>query len=108
MTAEEEEDDPQNINIPEAEGQHEVEGLRVENPEIPEPLKTRQVNMGSEVEPKFVKIGEYWDEYIVDKMVKLLPEYQDLFPTNFVDLKGIIRDLGVMKITLKPDAKPVK
>lgn len=25
-----------------------------------------------------------------------------------MDLKGIIRDLGVMKITLKPNAKPVK
>jgi hypothetical protein len=45
---------------------------------------------------------------MVDKVAELLREYQDLFPTKFTDLKGIIGDLGVMKITLKPDAKPVK
>jgi len=44
----------------------------------------------------------------VDKVAKLLREYQDLFPTKITDLKGIIGDLGMMKITLKPDAKPVK
>jgi len=44
----------------------------------------------------------------MDKVAKLLCEYQDLFPTKFTDLKGIIGDLGVMKIMLKPDAKPIK
>ena len=44
----------------------------------------------------------------MDKVVELLLEYQDLFPTKFTDLKGIIRYLGVMKITLKPDVKLVK
>jgi len=43
----------------------------------------------------------------VDKVAELLREYQDLFPTKFIDLKGIIGDLGMMKITFKPDAKPV-
>ena len=42
------------------------------------------------------------------KVAELLRKYHDLFPTKFMDLKGIIRDLGVMKITLKPDAKLVK
>ena len=45
---------------------------------------------------------------MVDKVNELLHEYQDLFPTKFTDLKGIIKDLGVMKITLKPDVKSVK
>jgi len=31
-----------------------------------------------------------------------------LFPTKFSDLKGIVGDLSVIKITLKPDVKPVK
>ena len=44
----------------------------------------------------------------VDKVAELLHEYQDLFLTKFTDLKGIIRYLGVMKITLKPDAKVFK
>ena len=71
-------------------------------------MKTKQVNIGTEAEPKFVKIGDYWDNAMVGKVVELLHEYQDLFPNKFTDLKVIIRDLGVMKITLKPDAKPVK
>jgi len=44
----------------------------------------------------------------VDKVVDLLHEYQDIFPTKFSELKGIISDLGVMKITLKLDTKPIK
>jgi len=61
-----------------------------------------------EVEPKFANIGDHWDETTVDKVAQLRREYYDLFPTKFTDLKGIIGDLGVMKITLKPDVKPVK
>ena len=44
----------------------------------------------------------------VDKVAELLREYQDLFSTKFSEMKGIIRDLGVIKITLKPGVKPVK
>jgi len=35
-------------------------------------------------------------------------EYHDLFPTKFSDLKGIIGELDIMKITLKQDTNPVK
>ena len=38
----------------------------------------------------------------------LLHEFQDLFPTNFSEMKGIVGDMGEMKIPVKPDAKPVK
>ena len=44
----------------------------------------------------------------MEKVVELLREYQDLFPTKLSDLKGILGDLGVLKITLKPGAKTVK
>ena len=89
VTAEEEDEDPQKVNIPEIEGHREVEGLQVENPAITTPLKTKKVNIGTEEEPKFVKIGAYWDDATVDKVTELLCEYQDLFPTTFTDLKGI-------------------
>lgn len=56
-----------------------------------------------EAEPKFVKIVDYQYDAMVDNVVELLHEYQDLFPTKFTYLKGIIGDLGVMKITLKPN-----
>ena len=45
---------------------------------------------------------------MVHKVTELLCEYQDLFPTKITDLKGIVGDLGIMKITMKPDVKLVK
>ena len=95
MTAKEEEEDPRKINIPETEGEREVEGPKVENHDISKPLKMRQVNNGSDTQPKFAKIGDYWDEDMIDKVVELLHEYQDLFPTNFSNLKGMF--LGVSR-----------
>jgi len=72
------------------------------------PLKVKQVNIGTEAKPKFTKIGDYWDDTTMDKVIEFLYEYQDLCPTKFMKLKGIVRDLGVIKITLKPNMKPVK
>ena len=108
VTTEEEDEDPWKINIPEMEGHHKGQGPRIENTDITAPAKTKQVNIGTKMEPKFVKIGDYWDGVTVDKVAELLYEYQALFLTKFMDLKGIIRDLGVIKITLKPNVKPVK
>jgi len=44
----------------------------------------------------------------VCKLTDLLHEYQDLFPTKFIEMKGIVGDLGEMTIPLKPNAKPVR
>jgi hypothetical protein len=48
------------------------------------------------------------DVSIIDKISKLLHEYEDLFPTKFTDMKGIKGPMGEMKIPLKPDARLVK
>ena len=58
--------------------------------------------------PKFANIGDYWDEDTVAKIIDLLHEYQNLFPINFSEMKGIVGDLGEMKIPLRPDGKPSK
>ena len=83
-------------------------GPDIELPEVTQPLKIRKVNIGSEEMPKYATIGDYWDEEMVCKVTELLHEYQDLFPTKFSEMKGILGDIGVMKIPLKKDAKPVK
>jgi len=80
----------------------------VEVPDVSKPLKTKQVNIGSEAQSKSTNIGDYWDEDTVENIMELLWEYQDLFPTMFSNLKWVVGDLGVMKIILKLDAKPVK
>lgn len=55
-----------------------------------------------------MKIGDYWDEYIVDKVVELLREYQDLFTIKFLDLKGILQDLIVMNIYFRSKCEAYK
>ena len=42
------------------------------------------------------------------KITDLLHEFQDLFPTKFSKVEGIVRDIDEMKIPLSIDAKPVK
>jgi hypothetical protein len=44
----------------------------------------------------------------MENIANLLHEYWDLFPTTFLEMKGIAGDLGEMKIHLKPCAKPVR
>ena len=85
-----------------------MHGLGVEALEVTQPLKMQTVNIGSEENPKYATIGDYWDDEMVSKVTQLLQEYHDLFPTKFSEMKGILGDIGVIKIPLKPDAKPVK
>ena len=72
-----------------------------------QPLKIRKVNIGMEENPKFESVRNYWDEETMAKITYLLHEFQDLFPTKFSKMKGILGDLGEMKISLKPGTKPV-
>ena len=58
--------------------------------------------------PKYATIGDYWDKEMVSKVTELLHEYQDVFPMKLSEMKGILGDIGVIKITLRADAKPVK
>ena len=101
-------DDPTNINISKSEGTRTVEGSGISSDQFLKPLKMKKVNIGSSKNPKFANIRDYWDEETVAKITYLRHEYKDLFPTNFLEMKGIVGDLGGMKIPLRPDAKPSK
>jgi hypothetical protein len=57
---------------------------------------------------KLANVGDYWDAATIEKITELLHVYQELFPTKFTDMKGIKGTMGKMRITLKPDARPVK
>jgi len=100
------EDEHREVHIPKAEGERVVEGLEI-NLDYSKPIKTMKVNIGTKEVPKFSFIGYYWDEETIGKIIDLLHEYRDLFPTKFTDMKGIAGELGEMKIPLKPDAKLV-
>ena len=48
------------------------------------------------------------DKETTKKITDLLHEFQDLFLTKFSETKGILGDLGEMKILLKTDVKLVR
>jgi hypothetical protein len=53
-------------------------------------------------------IGDYCDEKTLERITKLLCQYNDLFQTNFTEMKGIEGELGEMKIPLKLEFIPVR
>ena len=50
---------------------------------VQHPLNIWKVNIGTEEEPKFVNIGDYWDEKNMVKIIDLLHDFEDLFSTKF-------------------------
>jgi hypothetical protein len=48
-----------------------------------------------------------WNKKIVD-IVNLLKEYQDVFSRDYKDLKGLVEEMGEMKIELIPGENPIK
>ena len=101
------EEDPCNMNIPEPEGSCDVQGPVLDLPKIEEKVKIKKINIGIEADPKFASIGDYWDDESIGHIADLLQEYQDLFPTKFTEMKGILVDLEIMRIPLKVGVKPV-
>ena len=71
-----------------------VEGSGVSGDKFTNPLKIKKVNIGSLENPKFANIIDYWDDETVGKITNLLHEFQDFFPTKFLEMKGIVCDLG--------------
>ena len=100
--------DPLYVNIPESKGVHGVEGFFISSDQFLSPLNIKKVIIGSPENPKFANIEDYWDDETVGKITDLLHEFQDLFPTKFFKMKGIVGELSEMKILLRLDAKPVK
>ena len=80
---EDEDEDPRNINISESEGTRDVDGPKLQSPEITEPIKIKKINIGTDTEPNFASIGDYWNDETVRQIADLLHNYQDLFPTKF-------------------------
>ena len=49
------------------------------------------------------KIGDYQSEEQTIEIVNLLKEFQDVFAIYYKDLKGLVHEMGEMKIDTKPD-----
>jgi hypothetical protein len=51
------------------------------------PLNIKKVKIGIEENQNTVSIGYYWDNHTVERITKLLREYNDLFPVAFLEMK---------------------
>jgi hypothetical protein len=83
-----------------------VEGPSLESEAFVAPIKVKKFNIGMNDNPKMASIGDYWDEQTLERITELLHKYNDMFPTTFIEMKGIARELGEMNIPLKPEARP--
>jgi hypothetical protein len=85
-----------------------VGGPPLESKVIVALIKVKKVNIGTTKNPKMANIGYYWDEQTVEIITELQCEYNDMFPTKFTELKGIVGEIGEMKIPLKAEARPIR
>ena len=53
------------------------------------------------------KNGDYWSEEQTTEIVNLLKEFQDVFSRDYKDLKGLVHEMGEMKIHIKLDVQPI-
>ena len=71
-------------------------------------IKIKEVNIANEGQPKMARIGDYWWDQQTTKIVYLLKEYQDVFARDYKYLKGLVEEMGEMKIYLLLEATPIK
>ena len=71
-------------------------------------IKTKEVDISNDDRPKMARIGDYWNEEQTIEIVNLLKEFQDVITRDYKYLKGLVQEMGEMKIDIKPNARPVK
>ena len=74
--------------------------------EIDEPI--RVVNLGTEENPKNLKIGESLTEGLKEQMINLLGEYLDVFAWSYEDMPGLDPSIVVHQLPTWEDVKPKK
>ena len=79
---EDEDEDPHSTNIPESEGTRDVGGPQLEIPAITEPIKIKKINIGTDAEPKFASIGDYWNDETVGQISDFYMTIMTYFPPS--------------------------
>ena len=64
-------------------------------------MEIKQVHIGSSKNPNFTNIQDYSHDEAVTKITELLHEYKNLFPSNCLEMRGIVGDLEEIKIPLQ-------
>ena len=103
VMGEPDDNDPLDISIPDSEGMCAVDRFGISSYRFLNPLKAMKINIRSLQNPKFSNIRYYWDGDTFEKIMNLLHDFWDLFPTKFSKMKGIFKYLGEMNIPVMHD-----
>ena len=68
---------------------------------------TIECNIGTEDQPRLVKVSKFLRLETKTKYIKLLKEFADIFAWSYIELKNYDKSIMEHKIPLKTDAKPV-
>ncbi|KAL3689878.1 hypothetical protein R1sor_016187 [Riccia sorocarpa] len=66
-----------------------------------------EINIGTQEEPKLVKIGNHLSEEQKKGIIKLLKDYSRVFAWTYEDMKGVPPEICQHKIKLLPSTKPM-
>ncbi|KAL3684568.1 hypothetical protein R1sor_002590 [Riccia sorocarpa] len=66
-----------------------------------------EINLGTEDNPKLVKIGNHLSEEQKKGIIKLLKDYSRVFAWTYEDMKGVPPEICQHNIKLLPSAKPM-
>jgi hypothetical protein len=63
-------------------------------------IKTKEFNISNNDSPKMARVGDYWIEKETTDIVELLTEYQEIFAQDYKYIKGLVEEMGEIKIEL--------
>lgn len=81
---------------------------RQENQNLPLVDDLREINLGSEVMPRIVKIGSPSTSDLRHTLLNLLQEYIDIFAWTYADMSGLDINLITHKLSTNPDIHSIK
>ena len=67
-----------------------------------------EINIGSDKNPKLIKIGKGTSEKESNDLINLVKEYRDVFAFSYDELKAYREDVFQHTIPLKQETKEVK
>ena len=99
-----EEEDDEDLELSE-EMEREIERKANNIQPYQEPIET--INLGTEEDPKEIKLRAMLEKSVKDRLIKLLHEYVDIFAWSYRDIPGLGTDIVVHRLPLKEGCSQV-
>lgn len=86
----------------------EIQKIIDKHEEESEFVEEETINLGSEEQPRNVKIGTTLSAEERTEMIKLFTEFEDVFTWSYEDMHGLDTNMVVHRLPTHPDVKPDK